>query len=303
MRISRGTLAAFAAYFSWGILPIYWKALQHLPAPEILVHRIIWSFVTMAVFLSMTRHWDWLRRAFRQPRTLLPLVATAALLTVNWLTYLWANNSGHIVEGSLGYFINPLVNVLLGVLFLRERPRAFQWAAVGLAAVGVTFLTISYGRLPWIALTLALSFGFYGLIRKTTTLASVEGLTVEMGLLFLPALAYLGVLTVQGTASLATSGAQSNGLLTPVLLVLSGLTTTVPLVLFTYGARQVTLTTLGILQYIAPTLQFLLGAFIYGEGFRQNQIAGFSLIWVALALYSVEGVVSARRRQVAAAAG
>jgi len=296
VRIKGGTLAAFAAYFLWGILPVYWKALEHLSAPEIFVHRIIWSLVVLVGFLALTRNWDWLRRARREPRLLLPLVLTAALVTVNWLTYLWANNTGHIVEASLGYFINPLVNVLLGVLFLRERPRSVQWTAVGLAAVGVTFLTISYGRLPWIALTLALSFGFYWLIRKTTTLASAEGLTVEMALLFVPALVYLGVLTAQGATSFAGSGP-----LTTVLLVMSGFATTIPMVLFTYGARQVTLTTLGLLQYIAPTLQFLLGAFVYGEGFRQDQMVGFGLIWVALALYSVEGIITARRRQLAAA--
>lgn len=292
-----GVLAAFAAYLLWGILPIYWKALEHLGTPELLAHRIIWSLAVLIGFLAVTRNWGWLRRAFQQPRLLLPLVLSAALIGVNWLTYLWANNSGHIVEGSLGYFINPLVSVLLGVLFLRERPRSAQWVAVGLAAIGVAFLTISYGRLPWIALTLALSFGFYGLIRKTITLASVEGLTVEMALLFLPALAYLGFLTARGSAS-----APGSGPLTIALLLMSGLVTAIPLILFTHGIRQITLTTLGILQYITPTMQFLLGAFVYGEGFRQDQMVGFGLIWIALAFYSIEGIVIARRKQLPAPA-
>ena len=202
-----GTLAALAAYTLWGILPIYWKPVERAPAAEILSHRAVWALVVVVILLSVQRQWGWVGRIARKPAILLPFVATTLLLAVNWLIYLWANNNGHIVEVSLGYFINPLFSVLLGVLFLRERMRPGQWAAIGLAFAGVTYLTISYGHLPWIALSLALTFGFYGLMRKTAPLGSVEGLTIETGLMFLPALIYLGYLAARGTGTFGSAGA------------------------------------------------------------------------------------------------
>jgi len=290
-----GTLAALAAYTLWGILPIYWKLVERAPAAEILSHRAVWALVVVVILLSVQRQWGWVSRIAQKPAILLPFVATTLLLAVNWLIYLWANNNGHIVEVSLGYFINPLFSVLLGVLFLRERMRPGQWAAIGLALAGVTYLTISYGHLPWIALSLALTFGFYGLMRKTAPLGSVEGLTIETGLMFLPALIYLGYLAARGTGTFGSAGVP-----TSLLLAGAGLATAIPLILFTKGARSVPLSTLGVLQYIAPTLQFLVGVVIFREGFSQSQTIGFTIIWTALLLYWLEGLVT-RRRQVAPA--
>jgi len=290
-----GTFAALAAYTLWGILPIYWKLVERAPAAEILSHRAVWALVVVVILLSVQRQWGWVGRIAQKPAILLPFVTTTLLLAVNWLIYLWANNNGHIVEVSLGYFINPLFSVLLGVLFLRERMRPGQWAAIGLALAGVTYLTISYGHLPWIALSLALTFGFYGLMRKTAPLGSVEGLTIETGLMFLPALIYLGYLAAQGTGSFGSAG-----LSTSLLLAGAGLATAVPLILFTKGARAVPLSTLGVLQYIAPTLQFLVGVLIFREGFSHAQTIGFTIVWTALLLYWLEGLMT-RRRQVAPA--
>jgi len=290
-----GTFAALAAYTLWGILPIYWKLVERAPAAEILSHRAVWALVVVVILLSVQRQWGWVGRIAQKPTILLPFVATTLLLAVNWLIYLWANNNGHIVEVSLGYFINPLFSVLLGVLFLRERMRPGQWAAIGLAFAGVTYLTISYGHLPWIALSLAVTFGFYGLMRKTAPLGSVEGLTIETGLMFLPALIYLGYLAARGTGTFGSAGVP-----TSLLLAGAGLATAIPLILFTKGARSVPLSTLGVLQYIAPTLQFLVGVVIFREGFSQSQTIGFTIIWTALLLYWLEGLVT-RRRQVAPA--
>jgi chloramphenicol-sensitive protein RarD len=290
-----GTLAALPAYTLWGILPIYWKLVERAPASEILSHRAVWALVIVVILLSVQRQWGWVGRIARKPAILLPFITTTLLLAANWFIYLWANNNGHIVEVSLGYFINPLFSVLLGVLFLRERMRPGQWAAIGLAFAGVIYLTISYGHLPWIALSLALTFGFYGLMRKTAPLGSVEGLTIETGLMFLPALIYLGYLAAHGTGTFGSAG-----LPTSLLLAGAGLATAIPLILFAKGARAVPLSTLGVLQYIAPTLQFLVGVVIFREGFSQSQTIGFTIVWTALLLYWLEGLVT-RRRQVAPA--
>lgn len=292
-----GTLSAFLAYALWGVLPIYWKALHQLPATEILAHRMVWSLVFVAGVLLVTRNWHWLGDVVRRPGNYLRFVATAVILAINQGVYLWANNSGHLVEASLGYFINPLVNVLLGMLFLRERLRPGQAAAVVIAGLGVAYLTFSYGRLPWIALTLAGSFGLYGLLRKTAKLGSIEGFTIEMALLFVPSMALLTLLNAQGTGAFGRSDVG-----TTLLLMGAGAATAIPMLLFTAGARRVTLTTLGILQYIAPTLQFLIGVFMFGEGFDQSRLIGFIMIWIALAIYWGEGFVAYRRTQAAAAA-
>ena len=289
--MKQGTLAALTAYILWGLLPIYWKTIAHVPAQEILGHRIVWSLGVTLVLLALRRQWDWLKTVARRPAIALPYAGTAALLTLNWFVYIWANNNGHIVDASLGYFINPLVNVLLGVVFLRERMRPWQWVAIGLAFIGVSYLAFSYGRLPWIALTLAFSFGIYGLIRKLASLESIQGLTAEMSLVFLPAFGYLIYLGTRGTGAFGQTNA-----LTTLLLALAGVVTAIPLILFAYGARRVPLTTLGVLQYVAPTLQFLLGVLVYGEGFTQARMIGFSVIWLALLVYSVEGFMAQRAR-------
>jgi len=286
-----GTLSAFLAYALWGVLPIYWKGLHQLPATEILAHRIVWSLVFIAGVLAITRRWGWLRDVVQEPRRYLRFIATALILGVNYGVYLWANNSGHLVEASLGYFINPLVNVLLGMVFLRERLRPGQAVAVIIATLGVAYLTVSYGRLPWIALTLAGTFGVYGLLRKTANLGSIEGLTLEMALLFVPAMALLAVMGSQGTGAFGRSGTGAT-----LLMMGAGAATAIPMILFTHGARRVTMTTLGILQYIAPTLQFLIGVYVFGEGFDQSRLIGFLMIWIALAIYWVEGYAVYRRR-------
>lgn len=291
--MKNGALAALAAYTLWGILPIYWILVERAPAAEILGHRAVWSVVVVITLLAVQRQWGWVGQIRRKPVILLPFVATTLLLAVNWFIYLWANNNGHIVENSLGYFINPLFSVLLGVLFLRERLRPGQWAAIGLALAGVAYLTFSYGHLPWISLSLALTFGFYGLIRKKAPLGSVEGLTIETGLMFVPALAYLIYLAARGTGTFGSAG-----LPTSLLLAGAGLATAIPLILFASGARAVPLSTMGVLQYIAPTLQFLVGVLIFREAFSHSQTIGFTVIWTALLVYWVEGVLI-RRRQMA----
>lgn len=286
-----GTLVALLAYVSWGILPLYWYALKGLPATEILAYRIVWSLVFILIVLAVTRRWGWLRDVRQRPAAHKRFLATAVILAVNYGVYLWANNSGHLVEVSLGYFINPLVSVLLGMIFLRERLRPWQAAAVLVALFGVLYLTVDYGRLPWIALTLALTFGAYGLLRKTAHLGSIEGLTLEMMILFLPSLAYLIFAASRGGLAFGRSNLPAS-----LLIAGAGVVTAVPMLMFTYGARRVTMTTLGILQYASPTLQFLIGVFIFNEPFNAATLAGFLIIWTALAIYWIEGFAAYRRR-------
>ncbi len=288
--MKRGPLLAAVAYLMWGVLPIYWHALAGVPALEILLHRIVWSLVVVLALLALRKEWQWLADGLRHPAVFRVFFVTAALLAVNWLVYLWANNNGHIVETSLGYFITPLVSVVLGLLVLHERMRPGQWLSVGIAALGVLFLVLTAGGTLWISLLLALSFGFYGLLRKTARLGSLEGLTVEMAILFLPALAYLLYLSSSGQAAFGAGDAS-----TTTLLAFSGVVTAVPLLLFASGARLVPLTTLGLLQYIAPTMQFSIGVFIYHEPFDQARLLGFSIVWFDLADYSVEGYRHRRR--------
>lgn len=288
--MNRGVLYALGAYLSWGLLPVFWKAVQVATPVEILSHRIVWSVLFLFLLLAVRRHWVWLHEARHDRRLLLIFGATSLLLSVNWLTYIWAVNAGHVLESSLGYFINPLVNVLLGVVILREQMRPGQWVAVGLATVGVLYLTLSLGSLPWIALTLAFSFGFYALLRKTAALNSLEGLTLETSFMFLPALAYLLYLDATGQG---TFGHVSLGLTT--LLFATGVVTAIPLLLFAAGARRIPLTTIGLLQYLSPTIQFLLAIYLYHEPFTGSKLVGFVFIWLALGVYSGEGLW--RRRQ------
>lgn len=290
-KINSGVVFAAAAYTLWGFFPIYFKALKEVPAPQVLAHRIVWAFLFLLGVLMVRREVGTLRRLLTR-RILLSYFGAGVLLAINWLAYVWGVAAGFIVETSLGYFINPLVSVVLGVLFLRERLRPWQWLPVGLAAVGVAYLTLEYGRLPWLALVLALSFGLYGLLKKLAPLNALHGLTLETGSVFLPALAYLVGIEIAG------QGAFGHGPLSQtVLLALTGVVTAIPLLLFAGGARRVPLTTLGLLQYIAPSLQFLLGVFVYGEPFGLAQLVGFSLIWLALAIFSAEGVLAQRRQR------
>ena len=288
--MNKGVLSAALAYIMWGFFPIYFKVLSPVSPIEILCHRMVWSFVFLTGVLTVTRQWGWLRSAVQKPRTVLIYFGAASLLAVNWFTYIWAVNSGFIIESSLGYFINPLVSILLGVLILREKLRPVQWIPVGIAALGVAYLTWTYGRLPWIALILALTFAFYGLVKKIAPLSSLNGLSLETGLLFLPALGILIFLEATGTAGFGHSGMGMS-----ILLALSGVITAVPLLLFATGARSIPLYLLGLLQYIAPTLQLLIGVLIYQEAFTIHQFIGFGMIWLALGIYSFEAYIRSRR--------
>lgn len=292
--LNRGILFGALAYLSWGLLPVYWKMLAHVPAIEILANRIVWSLLFLGLVLTVSRNWQWLRATLANRAAVLRLGLAALLLGLNWLVYIWAVNAGYIVEASLGYFINPLVNVAMGVVFLSERLRLLQWAAIMLAAIGVLYLTVVYGQPPWIALTLAFSFGTYGLLKKQSVLNSLEGLSFEIMFLFLPALAVVLFQEFAGVGGFSVSIEQSNWLAV-WLLILSGVITVVPLLLFAAAARRIPLSTIGILQYIAPTLQFIMGVFLYNEPFTGTQLIGFLFIWSALLLYTVEGVIVRRR--------
>jgi chloramphenicol-sensitive protein RarD len=280
-----GMLYAALAYIMWGVFPVYFKALQGVPTDEILVHRVLWSLALLLVVLAWRRQWSWLGVVMRQPRVLAGFAASALILSGNWFIYIWAVNSGHVLDASLGYFINPLVNVTLGFVFLRERLRPGQWLAVALAACGVAWLTWQSGHPPWVALVLATSFGAYGLLRKTAALGPLEGLTLETLILFPLALGYLILLTVTNQNSF--SGASAS---TQWLLAAAGPITAVPLLLFAAGARRIPMSMLGLMQYISPTLQLLLGVWLYNEPFGGARLVGFILIWTALAVYSLEGL-------------
>lgn len=300
MRISSGVPAAALAYILWGLFPLYIKQIEAVPALEIVAHRSVWCLVFMLALLAAMRRFAWLRDVLRQPRTLGVFALSALLLSANWLVYVWAVNHGRVLDASLGYFINPLVNVMLGYLVLHERPRRGQWAAVGIAAIGVLWLTIGAGNLPWIALVLAASFGCYGLLRKTAPLGAIEGLTLEtlvMAPLMIALLGWFALGGFDGAGRFAHGDAALDG-----WLLLAGPLTAIPLLLFAYGARRVTLATLGLLQYLGPSIQFLLGVFLYKEPFDPARGIGFALIWSALVVYSAEGLWQMRRGAAAPAA-
>ncbi len=289
-RAASGILFGGAAFLIWGFSPVYWKVIQAAPAPEIIAHRIIWSFAFLLPLILFQGRWRAFTATFRDQKTLLILLCTSIFVGANWLIYIWAVNNGHILQASLGYYINPLVNVLLGMLFLGERLRRAQGMAVLLAAAGVVYLTVQYGVFPWISLTLAFSFGLYGLIRKVVAVGSLIGLTFETLLLGLPALGYLFYLEGTGAGSFLHAGLQ-----TSFFLMGSAMVTALPLLLFTIGARRLTLASLGFLQYLAPTCMFLLGVLVYHEPFSRAQLVTFTLIWTALGIYSADSVRVYRR--------
>lgn len=291
--MKRGILSGLGAYLIWGFIPIYFKILHSVPALEIMFHRVVWSLVFLGILLTTQKRWQPLRQALRQPRLIGIYALAAVLLASNWWIYIYGVNSGQVVETSLGYFINPLLSVALGVIFLRERPRPMQWLPVGLATAGVLYLTLQYGRLPWIALSLAFSFGFYGLIKKVTPLGSLHSLSLETLILFLPALGYLLALEAGGQGTfLHTSGSIN------LLLLGAGVITAVPLLLYGTAARSIPLWMVGLLQYIAPTCQFLIGVLLYREPFSSVQLVGFGIIWLALLIFSGESLVHWRKAQI-----
>ena len=280
-----GLLYAAAAYIVWGLFPLYFKAVQEIAPLEVLMHRAVWSLVFLVAVLAARRHWSWLGPALRDRRVLGGFAASALLLSLNWFVYIWAVNHGRVVDASLGYFITPLVNVLLGFVLLGERLRPLQWGAVGLAAAGVTWLTWDGGSLPWIGLLLAASFGAYGLLRKTASLGALDGLALETVLMFPLAFGYLAWLGAAGA-----DGFSGASISTQVLLAAAGPITAIPLLMFAAGARRIPLSVLGLLQYITPSMQLLLGVLLYREPFGGARLAGFVLIWGGLALYSLEGL-------------
>ncbi len=287
--MKKGVTLAIGAYLLWGLFPLYWKQLEIVPAREIVAHRIVWSLVFLAIVLAVGRRLAGAIRMARSPKILLIYGCSAALLFINWLTYVWAVNSGYIVDASLGYFINPLVSVFLGVIFFRERLRIGQWAAIALAAIGVADLTLQYGSLPWIGLVLAFSFGTYGLIKKGAPLEALESQSIEMLLLSFPAAAYLIDLQVRHVAAFGHAGAGIT-----LLLILGGAVTAIPLLMFSAAARRIPLSMIGILQYLAPTIQFSIGVWVYGEAFPRAKLVGYVFVWSALAVYTIEGLTRKR---------
>ncbi len=291
MKTNYGYPAAIAAFAIWGTLPVYLKLISSATPLEILCHRIVWSTVATIILLTCWGKSPDFFASLKNKKLIRPFFLSAALISLNWLTYIWAVNNGHVVEASLGYYINPLINVLLGVLVLRERLRILQWAAVFLAFSGVCYLTFFYGRFPWIAVVLGVSFSLYGLLRKTSALPSLEGLCLETIILFLPAFLTLAVMAGKGNADFMRQN--STGIL---LLLGTGIITSVPLLLFGYAAQKIPLSTLGIFQYFAPTLQLCIGIFLYSEPFPTQQKIGFILVWCGLALYGSESVLRQIRK-------
>ncbi|MEW1826103.1 EamA family transporter RarD [Streptomyces sp. NPDC088196] len=285
-----GLLNGFAAYGMWGLVPLFWPLLKPAGAAEILAHRMVWSLAFVAVALLVVRRWAWAGELLRQPRKLALVTIAAAFITVNWGVYIWAVNSGHVVEASLGYFINPLVTIAMGVLLLKERLRPAQWAAVAVGLAAVIVLTVGYGRPPWISLTLAFSFATYGLVKKKVNLGGIESLAAETAIQFLPALAYLLWLNSQGTATFTQEGPAH-----ATLLASTGIVTALPLVCFGAAAIRVPLSTLGLLQYLAPVFQFLLGILYFHESMPPARWAGFALVWLALVLLTWDALRTARR--------
>lgn len=290
--MNKGIVSAFAAYILWGVFPIYFKIIHVVPPTQILAHRIVWSFLLLLVVLLVKKEFKNWSKVITW-RTLLIYTIAALLLGCNWLTYVWSVNAGFVVEASLGYFINPLVSVLLGVILLREKLRPMQWVPVVLAAIGVLYLTLSYGSLPWIALTLAFSFGIYGLMKKISPLDSLYGLSLETAILFLPATLFLIFSESQGVGSFG-----HQGVLIDILLALAGVISVIPLILFSIGVRSTPLSTIGLIQYITPTLQFLIGTLMYHETFSTERLIGFCIIWLALIIFSIENFSAARKARI-----
>ena len=286
--MTSGLWHGVGAYVLWGVLPVYWKLLAHVPPVRIVAHRVLWSFAVLVLVTTMTRRWRALRSRMTR-RVAATYTLAAALIAVNWLIYIWAVISGFLLEASLGYFITPLVNVLLGVAVLRERLRRVQWVAVALAAAGVLQLTYVYGATPWIALVLAVTFGLYGLVKNRAPLGSIDGMTVETAVVVPLAALYLAAVERAGGGALVQAPA-----LTAALLVGGGPVTLLPLVLFASAAQRISLSALGLLQYIAPTMQFLLGALVFHEPFTRVQLIGYALVWTGLAVFTAEGLLMRR---------
>ncbi|MBU2512707.1 EamA family transporter RarD [bacterium] len=284
-----GITSAISAYLIWGLSPIYWKELHNLPALEIITHRIVWSFLLLFILILVFKQGREFFLVIRNPKMMMIMLVTSIVISVNWWVYIWSVNNGLIIQASLGYYINPLVNVLLGMIFLKERLRRFQLFAVILAVIGVSYLVIFYKTFPWVSLTLAFSFGFYALIRKIVVISSLVGLTIETLILSIPAVSYLLYLNSQGHGSFKEVSLQLD-----LMLIGAALVTALPLLLFNLAGKRLMLATLGFIQYLAPTCMFLIGIFLWGEVIVTAQIICFIFIWAALILYSADSVLSYR---------
>ena len=289
-RSDRGLIYGVAAYALWGAFPLYWPLLEPAGAIEILTQRMLWSLVVVIVLLRVTHGWGRVRAVLAVPALRWRLAAAAVFVSVNWGVYIWGVNAGHVVETSLGYFINPLFTILLGVVLLGERLRRVQWVAVGIGAAAIVVLAVDYGRPPWIALILAFSFGMYGYLKKKVSVGAVESLAIETGFMAVPAAVTVVVLAVLGDTTITNHGVGHAS-----LLALTGVVTAVPLLLFGAAARQLPLTTLGLIQYLAPVLQFAVGVGIRHEPLPPARLAGFALVWLALVILSVDGIRNSRR--------
>jgi len=278
----RGVWFAAAAFFAWGFLPLYWKALRQVPSPQILAHRITWSCVYLTLIMAARKGFPEAWASFSTWRRRVFILASAATIGINWFIYIWAVNADHVVETSLGYFINPIVSIVLGMIFLRERLSFWQYVAVSIVVGAVLLLTVRYGRLPWIALSLAASFGAYGLLRKTSHAESLSGLYLETMILSPVALFYILIMTTRGGGSFGTASP-----LTHLLLVASGVVTATPLIWFANGARRIPLSMLGFIQYLAPSIQLCLGIFVFREPFTKTHLVSFALIWCAIVVYTL----------------
>ena len=289
--MNKGILYAMGAYILWGLLPIYWKFLGHVPVFQVLSHRIVWSFIFLGLAIVISGQWRSFRKAIQSPKVLFIYTLTALLVGLNWFIYVWAVHQGFIIETSLGYFINPLISVLMGIIFLRERLRLGQWLPIAVAAGGVFYLTFAFGSLPWISLSLAITWATYALLKKLAPLGSLYGLTLETAVLLLPATIYLIWSESQNQGVFLHYNAVSD-----LLLVATGIATSTPLLLFALAVRRIPLSLTGILQYIAPTIQFLIGLFIYREPFNSQRLIGFILIWIALVIFALEGFIFMKQK-------
>lgn len=285
---------ALAAYGMWGLFPLYWPLLEPAGAVEILAHRMVWSLAAVLLTLLVLRRWSWLAELVRQPKRLALIATAAAVVSVNWGLYIWGVNTDRVVEASLGYFINPLVSIAFGVIILHERLRPGQWAAVGIGGVAVLVLTVGYGRFPWLALGLAFSFAIYGLVKKKVALGGIESLAAETAFQFLPALAYLLLLAAAGDGTFGTRSAGHSS-----LLALSGLVTAIPLVCFGLAAVRIPLTMIGMLQYLCPAIQFIIGTAVFHEPMPAERWTGFALVWLALTVLTGDALRAAGRDRAA----
>lgn len=289
MKNNLGLIYAFSAYIWWGFIPVFWKQLDHISSAEIVMHRMVWSCVIVLVMIMFMRQWREFSALFSQPKVMLRLLIASALMTINWGVFIWAVNSGYLVETSMGYFINPLINVLFGVLFFAERLRKGQMFALFIAFVGVLYLVLTFGAFPWISFTLAITFALYSVTKKSITVPAAHGMGLETLFFIVPAIAYLIYIEANGSGQFTASAFNAS------MLVLGGLFTLIPLLLFAAAAKKVTMTVLGMTQYIGPSLQLLIGVFIYNEEFGSERMIAFGLIWLALAVYSVDQIRHRRR--------